>query len=66
MSVTTLGSVRPRLRSRRISPARWGLYAFILITALYFLLPLYVMIVTSLKPMAEIRQGHLLAHRFTS
>lgn len=57
MSATALGSVRPR----RISPARWGLYAFILITALYFLLPLYVMIVTSLKPMAEIRQGNLLA-----
>ncbi|MDA9405982.1 MULTISPECIES: carbohydrate ABC transporter permease [unclassified Bradyrhizobium] len=61
MSAITLGAVRPGLRSRRISPARWGLYVFILITALYFLLPLYVMIVTSLKPMAEIRQGHLLA-----
>ena len=57
MSATVLSSVRPR----RANPARWGLYAFILITALYFLLPLYVMIVTSLKPMAEIRQGHLLA-----
>ena len=57
MSTIALSSVRPR----RISPARWGLYAFILITALYFLLPLYVMIVTSLKPMDEIRQGHLLA-----
>ncbi|MCG2629162.1 carbohydrate ABC transporter permease [Bradyrhizobium sp. WYCCWR 13023] len=57
MSAIALSSVRPR----RVNPARWGLYAFILITALYFLLPLYVMIVTSLKPMAEIRQGHLLA-----
>ena len=44
-----------------MTPARWGLYAFILITALYFLLPLYVMVVTSLKPMTEIRQGNLLA-----
>ena len=57
MSATVLSASRPR----RTSPARWGLYAFILITALYFLLPLYVMIVTSLKPMAEIRQGNLLA-----
>ena len=57
MSAAALKSGRPK----RINPARWGLYAFILITALYFLLPLYVMIVTSLKPMAEIRQGHLLA-----
>jgi ABC-type glycerol-3-phosphate transport system permease component len=48
-------------RTKRRSPARWGLYAFIFITALYFLLPLYVMVVTSLKPMAEIRQGNLLA-----
>ena len=48
-------------RSKRMTPARWGLYAFIFITALYFLLPLYVMVVTSLKPMAEIRQGNLLA-----
>jgi glucose/mannose transport system permease protein len=48
-------------RRTRMTPARWGLYAFILITALYFLLPLYVMVVTSLKPMAEIRQGNLLA-----
>jgi glucose/mannose transport system permease protein len=48
-------------RAKRMTPARWGLYAFILITALYFLLPLYVMVVTSLKPMAEIRQGNLLA-----
>jgi glucose/mannose transport system permease protein len=50
-----------RRRPTRMTPARWGLYAFILITALYFLLPLYVMVVTSLKPMAEIRQGNLLA-----
>jgi len=60
--MTALAQSLPVARPRkRMTPARWGLYAFILITALYFLLPLYVMIVTSLKPMAEIRQGNLLA-----
>ena len=44
-----------------ISPARIGLYAFLIIAAAFFLLPLYVMIVTSLKPMPEVRQGNLLA-----
>jgi glucose/mannose transport system permease protein len=60
--MTALAQPLPAVRRRRrMTPARWGLYAFILITALYFLLPLYVMVVTSLKPMAEIRQGNLLA-----
>jgi glucose/mannose transport system permease protein len=60
--MTTLAQSLPIVRPRkRMTPARWGLYAFIAITALYFLLPLYVMVVTSLKPMAEIREGNLLA-----
>lgn len=55
-------AVTPRGRKpTRITPARWGIYAFLLITALFFLLPLYVMIVTSLKPMAEIRLGNIVA-----
>jgi glucose/mannose transport system permease protein len=48
-------------RRARISPARWGVYAFLLTAALFFLLPLYVMVVTSIKPMSEIRVGHLFA-----
>ena len=43
------------------SAARLGLYAFLLIAAAFFLMPLYVMMVTSLKGMPEIRQGNLLA-----
>ncbi|WP_245848222.1 carbohydrate ABC transporter permease [Actibacterium ureilyticum] len=31
------------------------------VVCLFYLLPLYVMVVTALKPMAEIRAGHLLA-----
>lgn len=48
-------------RPRRLTPARLGLYAFLAVTALFFLTPLYVMIVTSLKPMEEIRRGAILA-----
>jgi len=43
----------------RLSPGRIGLYAFLVISALFFLVPLYVMIVTSLKGMPEIRLGYL-------
>lgn len=45
----------------RVSPARIALYVFLILTALFFLLPVYVMIVTSLKPMAEIRTGNIFA-----
>lgn len=46
---------------KRWSPARVGVYAFLLTAALFFLLPLYVMLVTSVKPMEEIRAGSILA-----
>jgi glucose/mannose transport system permease protein len=58
------GSAQRRARPRRRStftPARLGIYAFLLTAALFFLLPLYVMLVTSVKPMSEIRLGNLLA-----
>ncbi|WP_167070043.1 carbohydrate ABC transporter permease [Burkholderia sp. Ax-1719] len=48
-------------RRPRFTPARLGIYGFLIIAALFFLLPLYVMLVTSVKPMEEIRLGHLLA-----
>jgi len=40
---------------------RLGLYAFLIGAALFFLLPLYAMLVTSFKSMDEIRAGGLLA-----
>jgi glucose/mannose transport system permease protein len=52
-------AVRPR--RRRLRPARIGIYAFLIGAALFFLLPLYVMIVTSFKSMDEIRHGGILA-----
>lgn len=57
-----MNAPRPPLKRRsRITPARLGVYAFLLTSALFFLLPLYVMIVTSLKPMTEIRLGNILS-----
>ena len=44
----------------RLTSARVGIYAFLVMTALFFLMPLYVMIVTSLKTMGEIRLGAIL------
>jgi len=39
---------------------RWVLFSILGIFALYYITPLYVMIVTSFKSMEEIRQGNLL------
>jgi glucose/mannose transport system permease protein len=50
-----------RRRPHRFNAARIGIYAFLLSAALFFLMPLYVMLVTSLKTMDEIRLGHLFA-----
>ena len=40
--------------------ARAVIYTLLLIFAVYYLLPLYVMVVNSLKPLEEIRQGRML------
>lgn len=52
---------QPLKRRSRFMPARLGVYAFLLTSALFFLLPLYVMLVTSVKPMTEIRLGNILS-----
>ena len=41
--------------------ARYVIYACLIILALLYLLPLYVMITTSLKSLDEIRAGDMLA-----
>jgi len=47
--------------------ARAAIYAVLILFAVYYLLPLYVMLVNSLKPLDEIRQGNMLAlpHQWT-
>lgn len=48
-------------RPRHLTAGRIGVYAFLITAALFFLLPLWIMVVTSLKPMEEIRLGNILA-----
>lgn len=64
-SLAEVGPYGPR--PKRLSIARIGVYAFLVVSALFFLAPLWVMIVTSLKTMPEIRQGDLFnwPHDFT-
>jgi glucose/mannose transport system permease protein len=50
-----------RTRPHRFDAGRVGLYAFLGGAALFFLTPLYVMLVTSMKTMPEIRLGQLFA-----
>ena len=49
-----------RSTSRKRTFYRWLLFLVLGLFALYYLAPLYVMIVTSLKSMEEIRQGNLM------
>jgi len=49
-----------RSASRKRTFYRWLLFITLGIFALYYLAPLYVMIITSLKSMEEIRQGNLM------
>lgn len=52
--------VGPRgAKPRSLTLSRIGIYAFLVIMALFFLIPLWVMIVTSLKTLPEIRLGQI-------
>jgi len=57
---TALEASGPRPR-RLLTPSRIVIYGIILVAALYYLLPLYVMITTSLKGLPEIRLGNIFA-----
>ncbi|MBM6596538.1 carbohydrate ABC transporter permease [Microvirga pudoricolor] len=48
-------------RPRRLTAGRIGVYMFLVTAALFFLLPLWIMVMTSLKPMEEIRLGNILS-----
>lgn len=52
---------RAKSGTRSWTPARLGIYAFLLSAAVFFLLPLYIMLVTSVKGMDEIRMGNIFA-----
>ncbi|EIM26156.1 carbohydrate ABC transporter permease [Microvirga lotononidis] len=48
-------------RPQHLTIGRIGVYAFLATAALFFLLPLWIMVMTSLKPMDEIRLGNIVA-----
>ena len=48
-------------RPHRFTASRAGLYGFVLMCTLFFLLPIYVMVSTSVKDMPEIRESNVLA-----
>ena len=55
-------SIEPHGRPpRRLTASRIGVYAFLFTAALFFLLPLWIMVMTSLKTMDEVRLGNILA-----
>jgi len=55
---TTPSKRRP---AKAWTPARIGTYAFLLSAAAFFLMPLYVMLVTSFKTMDEVRESSIFA-----
>ncbi|MGQ7847160.1 carbohydrate ABC transporter permease [Granulosicoccus sp. 3-233] len=55
------GSTPLSSQARRLSPTRILLYLVLVLFAVYYLLPLYVMLVNSFKPLEEIRGGDMLA-----
>ncbi|MBA5777122.1 carbohydrate ABC transporter permease [Stappia sp. F7233] len=48
-------------KPRHLTVDRIGVYAFLAIAAVFFLLPLWIMLMTSLKTMEEIRLGSIIA-----
>jgi glucose/mannose transport system permease protein len=48
-------------KPQQFGVGRLGVYAFLVISAAFFLIPLWVMMMTSFKTMDEIRVGHILS-----
>lgn len=47
--------------TNKVTIQRWLLYILLIVFALYFLMPLYIMLVTSFKSTAEIRLGNIIS-----
>jgi glucose/mannose transport system permease protein len=60
IAITSLEPAGPKPR-RRLSGSNVMIYGTLLVMALYYILPLWVMIMTSLKGMPEIRLGNIFA-----
>jgi len=62
VSLATATTIEPSgPKPRRVTAARIGIYAFLIMAAIFFLLPLAVMVLTSMKSMNEIRGGNIFA-----
>ena len=61
MAVALQGIEPSGPRPQRFTASRALVYALLILAACVFLVPLYVMVVTSFKTMAEIRGGEILA-----
>lgn len=59
MTDTAMSGPRGAKPKRKFSANNIMLYGTLLLVAIYYLLPLYVMVVTSLKGMPEIRMGNI-------
>jgi glucose/mannose transport system permease protein len=59
MTGTTYTEPHGKKPTRAFAPSTIMIYGALLIAAIYYILPLYVMIVTSLKGMPEIRLGNI-------
>jgi glucose/mannose transport system permease protein len=59
MSVTQTSDPSGPVPKRLFDPARIGVYSFLIITAAYFLVPLYIVIITSFKDLDAIRDGNI-------
>ncbi|MGV8954053.1 MAG: carbohydrate ABC transporter permease [Cypionkella sp.] len=60
-NTTAMSGPRGAKPKRRLSARNIMLYGTMFVVAVYYLLPLYVMVVTSLKGMPEIRLGNIFA-----
>ena len=59
LAAEPIATSAPTRRRRRIRPHRVAVFAFLLMAAVFFLVPLYVIVVTSLKSMDQIREGRI-------
>lgn len=48
-------------KPKGLTSARIGIYLFVVVSCLFFLMPLYIMVVTSFKTLDEIRQSQIFA-----
>lgn len=58
---TPARAVAPVRRKKKIKPHRVAIFVFLAMAAAFFCVPLYVIVITSLKTMDEIRLGEILA-----